>query len=641
MELYAIFLPLLSALLAGFFGSTLGDKATQFLTCSLMLISAALSAFILKAAAFGGADMTYTVLPWISSGGIDVNWAIKIDPLSAVMIFVVNVVSAMVHIYSVGYMSHDPSKTRFMSYLGLFTFAMLMLVSADNFVQMFFGWEGVGLASYLLIGFWHHKDSANSASIKAFVVNRIGDFGLSLGIFTVFVLFGTLQFDAVFAMVPEVAGTTFNFMGAEFDALTLACLLLFVGAMGKSAQLGLHTWLPDAMEGPTPVSALIHAATMVTAGVFLVARLSPMFEFAPAALAFIAVLGGLTALVAATIAITQFDIKRVIAYSTMSQLGYMFFALGVSAYSAAMFHLFTHAFFKALLFLGAGSVIHAMSDEQDMRKMGGVWKLIPVTYVMMWIGNLALAGLPFFAGYYSKDLILEAAFADHTSWGMFAFWCGMAAAFLTAFYSWRLLIMSFHGEPKCDEKVMAHVHESGPSMLIPLCVLAIGAVFSGYWAYPYFVGEDRAAFWAGSLFVLEANDTVEAAHHVPSWVPLAPVGVALAGIILAYVLYMFTKGIPAKLAESFKPVHTLLYKKWYFDEIYHALVVVPLKIMGRIFWEQGDRKTIDGLGPDGVSSAVKNVSFKSRLMQTGYIFDYAYAMLAGVVVLITLFILSL
>ena len=641
MELLAVFLPLLSAFIAGFFGKTLGDKFTQFLTCAMMLVAAVFSALILRDVAFHGDAKTFEIMTWISSGDIDLNWALRIDSLSAVMIFVVNVVSSMVHIYSVGYMSHDKSKTRFMSYLGLFTFAMLMLVTADNFVQMFFGWEGVGLASYLLIGFWFHKPSANAAAIKAFVVNRVGDFGLSLGIFATFVLFGSLNFDVVFANVSDVAGTTFNFMGMDLDAMTVTCGLLFIGAMGKSAQLGLHTWLPDAMEGPTPVSALIHAATMVTAGVFLVARLSPMFEYAPAVMQFITVIGALTALVAATIAITQFDIKRVIAYSTMSQLGYMFFALGVSAYGAAMFHLFTHAFFKALLFLGAGSVIHAMSDEQDMRKMGGIWKKIPTTYAMMWIGNLALAGLPFFAGYYSKDLILEAAFADHTSWGMFAFWCGILAAFLTAFYSWRLLLMSFHGETRADDKVVAHIHESGPSMLLPLFVLALGAIFAGYLAYPYFVGEMRGEFWAGTLFVLEGNDTVEAAHHVPHWVPYAPVGVALAGIFLAYLFYMFKTGTPAKIASAFKSVYTFLLNKWYFDELYDATIVRPAKSLGFVFWQGGDRKIIDGVGPDGISTGVKQLAFKIRRLQSGFIFNYAYAMLAGLVVLLSLFILSL
>ena len=641
MQIWAIFLPLISAILAGAFGRMMGEKATQIITCGLMVLAALISIWMFNGIALNGQTMTIHVMNWISSGDLQVNWALRLDPLSAVMIFVVNVVSAMVHIYSVGYMSHDKSKTRFMSYLGLFTFAMLMLVTSDNFVQMFFGWEGVGLASYLLIGFWHHKPSANAAAMKAFVVNRVGDFGLSLGIFAVFMLFGTLSFSEVFAAAPDVAGQQLSILGMEFNALNLTCFLLFIGAMGKSAQLGLHTWLPDAMEGPTPVSALIHAATMVTAGVFLVARLSPLFEQAPAVMEFITVIGALTALVAATIAITQFDIKRVIAYSTMSQLGYMFFALGVSAYGAAMFHLFTHAFFKALLFLGAGSVIHAMSDEQDMRNMGGIWRLIPKTYVLMWVGNLALAGVPIFAGYYSKDIILEAAFADHSPWGTFAFWCGIFAAFLTAFYSWRLLIMTFHGKPRADEKVMAHIHESGSVMLIPLYVLAAGALFAGMFAYPYFVGEGRADFWGDTLFTLEGNDTIEAAHHVPSWVPLLPTVIALAGIGLAWLAYVSKPGIPGWLSSTFRPVYNVLYKKWYFDEIYHGLIVAPLRKLGGIFWARGDGQIIDGLGPNGIAASIKDAAFKIRQAQTGFIYDYAYVILAGVVLFLTLFVVSL
>jgi NADH-quinone oxidoreductase subunit L len=641
METLAVFIPLASAILAGCLGRILGDRPTEIISCTLMLIAAGMSVVLFKTVALDGSIITIHLMNWIKSGDLNVAWSLRIDQLSAVMIFVVNVVSAMVHVYSVGYMSHDKSRTRFMSYLGLFTFAMLMLVSADNFVQMFFGWEGVGLASYLLIGFWHHKHSANAASMKAFIVNRVGDFGLSLGIFAVFMLFGTLNFNEVFAAVPDVAGQNMEFFGMQLDALTITCFLLFIGAMGKSAQLGLHTWLPDAMEGPTPVSALIHAATMVTAGVFLVARLSPMFEYAPAVMQFITIIGALTALIAATIAITQFDIKRVIAYSTMSQLGYMFFALGVSAYGAAMFHLFTHAFFKALLFLGAGSVIHAMSDEQDMRKMGGIWRLIPTTYVLMWIGNLALAGLPFFAGYYSKDMILETVFADHTGWGTFAFWCGIAAALLTAFYSWRLLILSFHGKPRADEKVMAHVHESGPVMIIPLVVLAIGAVFSGWLAYPYFVGDMREAFWGDTLFVLADNDTIEAAHHVPGWVPILPVIVALSGIALAWFAYVAKPGFPAAAAWWLRPLHTLLCRKWYFDEIYNALIVTPLKKLGRLFWIRGDGQVIDGIGPNGIAASIRDAAFRLRQLQTGFIYDYAYVILAGLVVFLSLFILSL
>ena len=641
MGLIAVFLPLLSAIIAGAMGRMMGAKAINFITCTLMVIAAIASTVLFKTVALDGNAETVIVMPWIVSGDLAVNWALRFDTLSAVMVMVVNVVSSMVHIYSVGYMSHDKSKTRFMAYLGLFTFAMLMLVTSNNFLQLFFGWEGVGLASYLLIGFWHHKHSANAAAMKAFIVNRVGDFGLSLGILAVFVLFGTLQFDAVFAEADGIAGTTFEFLGQNFDALTVTCMLLFIGAMGKSAQLGLHTWLPDAMEGPTPVSALIHAATMVTAGVFLVARVSPLFEFAPFVMQFITIIGALTAFVAATIAFTQFDIKRVIAYSTMSQLGYMFFALGVSAYGAAMFHLFTHAFFKALLFLGAGSVIHAMSDEQDMRNMGGIWREIPFTYAMMWIGSLALAGVPFFAGYFSKDIILEAAFADHSPWGTFAFWCGIAAAFLTAFYSWRLIIMTFHGKPRADEKVLAHVHESPPVMLFPLVVLAIGAILSGYIAYPYFVGEARMDFWGGSLFILEGNDTVEAAHHVPEWVPILPFAIGLVGITLAYILYMFRDTWPGKIKRAFSGVHNFLYNKWYFDELYQNLIVLPALKLGSIFWKRGDKQIIDGLGPDGMAAGVRDGANQIRKWQTGFVFDYAYTMLAGVVVFLTLFILFL
>lgn len=641
MGLIAVFLPLFSAIIAGALGRIIGDKATQVITCILLCGAALASIFMFQTVILDGNTETVELMSWIKSGGLDLKWSLRFDTLSVVMLFVVNVVSAMVHIYSVGYMSHDKSKTRFMSYLGLFTFAMLMLVTSNNLVQLFFGWEGVGLASYLLIGFWHHKHSANAAAIKAFVVNRVGDFGLSLGIFAMFFLFGSLQYDAIFEQAPAVAGTTIEFFGTQWDALTITCFLLFIGAMGKSAQLGLHTWLPDAMEGPTPVSALIHAATMVTAGVFLVARMSPVFEYAPLVMEFITVMGALTALVAATIAFTQYDIKRVIAYSTMSQLGYMFFALGVSAYGAAMFHLFTHAFFKALLFLGAGSVIHAMSDEQDMRKMGGIWREIPFTYAMMWIGSLALAGIPFFAGYYSKDMILEAVFADHSNVGTFAFWCGIAAAFLTAFYSWRLIIMTFHGKPRADEKVMAHIHESPPVMLFPLVILSLGALLSGYIAYDWFVGEGRFEFWQDALFVLEGNDTVEAAHHVPSWVPVLPFAIGLVGIVLAYILYMFKSTWPGKIAKAFKPVHTFLYKKWYFDELYHNVIVVPALKIGHLLWKGGDGKIIDGLGPDGVSNSVKDGAYQIRKIQTGFVFDYAYTMLAGVVVFLTLFILML
>lgn len=488
MEFLAVFTPLVGFLIAGLWGKKIGDQGAQFVTCAGMVIASFASLLLFFDVVIGANPFTTVLGTWIESGPFKVEWALRIDQLSVVMLCVVNIVSTCVHIYSIGYMSHDKCKARFMAYLSLFTFAMLMLVTADNLLQLFFGWEGVGLASYLLIGFWSHKKSANAAAIKAFVVNRIGDFGLALGIMAAFVVFGSVGFDDMFAKAPELADKTLHFWGNDFHALTVVCLLLFMGAMGKSAQLGLHTWLPDAMEGPTPVSALIHAATMVTAGVFLVARMSPVFEYAPDALMVVTVVGGATAFVAATIGMTQFDIKRVIAYSTMSQLGYMFFALGVSAYGAAIFHLVTHAFFKALLFLGAGSVIHAVSDEQDMRRMGGLSGKIKVTYVLMWIGSLALAGIPPLAGFYSKDIILEAAWADHTWFGDFAFYMGIAAAFMTAFYSFRLLFMTFHGKPRAPKKVMEQTHESPRIMLGPLFVLATGAVLAGFVFYGGFVG---------------------------------------------------------------------------------------------------------------------------------------------------------
>jgi NADH-quinone oxidoreductase subunit L len=540
---------------------------------------------------------------------------------------------------------------------------MLMLVTADNLLQLFFGWEGVGLASYLLIGFWYHKQSANAASIKAFIVNRVGDLGLALGLMTAFIVFGTIQFDGIFNSVPEKANATFHFFGYDIHAMTLIGLLLFIGAIGKSAQLGLHTWLPDAMEGPTPVSALIHAATMVTAGVFLITRFSPLYEFAPIALMVVCVVGALTAIVAATIGMTQFDIKRVIAYSTMSQLGYMFFALGVSAYPAAMFHLMTHAFFKALLFLGAGSVIHAMSDEQDMRNMGGIWKKIPFTYALMWIGGLALAGIIPFAGFYSKDMILESAWADHTWFGHFAYWIGIIAAFLTAFYTWRLIIMTFHGKPRADHHVMDHVHESPPVMLIPLVVLAIGAVFSGLVFYQGFVGSahhyevshnetvletheipatqkasenlSKETFWGNSIFVLPANDTVEAAHSVPAWVKYLPLLMGILGIGLGYVVYMFRVGLADKVKTMFAPLHKLFFNKWYFDELYNAMFVVPCLKLGEFFWKKGDQNTIDAFGPDGVAGSSQKLSNLLSRFQSGFVFQYAFVMMIGLIVILT------
>ena len=640
MYALAIFLPLIGAILAGFGGRWLGDRGAQIVTSGCMLLSAVLGCSILAEVGLGGNPQTVELFSWINSGSFEVNWTLRFDTLTAVMVFVVTVVSSMVHVYSIGYMSHDPHIPRFMSYLSFFTFFMLMLVTADNLLQMFFGWEGVGLCSYLLIGFWYEKPEANAAAIKAFVVNRVGDFGFALGIMGVFLMFNSISFETIFAAAPGKADATIQFLGFEAHAMTTLCILLFIGAMGKSAQLGLHTWLPDAMEGPTPVSALIHAATMVTAGVFMVARLSPLFEHAPDALTLVTIVGATTCLFAATVALTQTDIKRVIAYSTCSQLGYMFFACGVSAYSAGIFHLTTHAFFKALLFLGAGSVIHAMSSEQDMRRMGGIWKMIPVTYTLMWIGSLALAGIPFFAGFYSKDLIIEAAYGANTTAGIYAFWFGIIAAILTAFYSWRLIIMTFHGESRADEKTLAHVHESPKVMLIPLLVLAIGAIFSGYLGYKYFAGAEMKAFWGESIYVLPGTDPIAAAKQVPTWVIALPIVVAVVGILAAYYAYMMKPDLPGKLAARFQGLYKFLLNKWYFDELYDFLFVRPAHRLGRNLWKDGDGAVIDGLGPDGVAAAARYLAQKVASMQSGYVYHYAFAMLIGVAGIVTWYLVT-
>jgi NADH-quinone oxidoreductase subunit L len=644
MYVLAVFLPLLGSIVAGVLSFAAKpdkaakarvDRAAQLVTCGSLLLAAVAAGFSFNEVVLGHNPTTVVVLRWIESGALEFSWALKMDTLSATMVLMVTVVSSMIHIYSIGYMHHDPSIPRFMSFMSLFSFFMLMLVTADNLVQMFFGWEGVGLASYLLIGFWHDRPSACAAAIKAFLVNRVGDFGFGLGIFATFVLFQTVEFDAIFAASAAQAAATLNVFGIEFHALTIICLLLFVGAMGKSAQLGLHVWLPDAMEGPTPVSALIHAATMVTAGVFMVARLSPLFEYSDVALAVVTVVGASTAIFAATVGCVQNDIKRVIAYSTCSQLGYMFFACGVSAYSAGVFHLITHAFFKSLLFLGAGSVIHAMSDEQDMRKMGGIWKLIPATYVLMWVGSLALAGVWPFAGYFSKDTILEAAYGAHTGVGGYAFWLGIIAAFLTAFYSWRLLFMTFHGKPRADETVMAHVHESPKVMILPLVVLAAGACFMGYIGFESFVGHGAEAFWGKAILILPGHDALANAHHVPTWVKLAPLVVGAAGIGLAVVLYLLAPGIPPVLAKAFRPIYLFLLNKWYFDELYDIIFVKPAFALGRFFWKTGDGTMIDGFGPDGISARTVALAKRVAGVQSGYVYHYAFVMLGGVVVLVS------
>jgi NADH-quinone oxidoreductase subunit L len=631
-----VFLPLLAAIITGLTVRVIPVRLAHLMTCGAMLVSAFCAGIIFYRTAILGQSDTHTLLPWITSGAFTINWALKVDVLTAVMLIVVTWVSTVVHLYSVGYMHDDSHQPRFMAYLSLFTFFMLMLVTADNFIQLFLGWEGVGLASYLLIGFWFKKPEANAAAMKAFIVNRVGDFGLALGISLIFMVFGSVEYATVFAKAPEFADHHFTLFGTQWHTLTVICVLLFIGAMGKSAQLGLHTWLPDAMEGPTPVSALIHAATMVTAGVFLVARCSPLFELAPDALMMVTVVGALTAFFAATIGLTQYDIKRVIAYSTCSQLGYMFFACGVSAYGAGIFHLMTHAFFKALLFLGAGSVIHAMSGEQDMRNMGGIWKKIPITYAYMWIGSLALAGLPFFAGFYSKDIILEAAFMSNSPVGQFAFAMGMAAALLTAFYSWRLLFMTFHGKPRASHDVMHHVHESPAIMTVPLILLAAGALVAGWLGY-HWLGMVHAdhAFWRGSLTVFEEHNSLEAAHHAPHWVALAPIVVAALGIAFAWWCYIVKPSTPAVIVSIFKPLHQLFFRKWYFDELYNALFVQGAKRLGTHLWKFWDTFVIDGLGVNGAAWISGRLGRRTSQLQTGYLYHYAFATIIGLLLIVT------
>ena len=635
-----VFLPLAAAIIAGFFGRWITDKGAQYLTSGALTVSALLSLVAFKQIALDGTVEHVEIFDWIVSGNFDITWALQIDALTAVMLVVVTGISALVHWYSIGYMNHDRHVPRFMAYLSMFTFAMLMLVTADNFVQLFFGWEGVGLASYLLIGFWYHKPSANAAAIKAFVVNRIGDFGFALGIMGIFLVFNSLDYETVFSAAPEVAGDTFSFLSFDADILTVITLLLFLGAMGKSAQIGLHTWLPDAMEGPTPVSALIHAATMVTAGVFMVVRMSPLFEFAAFTMTVVTVVGATTAIFAATIAITQNDIKRVIAYSTISQLGYMFFAIGLSAYGAAIFHLFTHAFFKALLFLGAGSVIHGMSDEQDMRKMGGLYAMMPLTYIVMWVGSLALAGIPFFSGFYSKDMILEVAFAAGGNLGNYAFYLGVGAALLTAFYSWRLIFLTFHGKPRADAETMSHAHESPKMMTVPLIALAVGAIFAGIVAAGWMIGDGAEAFWGEAIFVLPENDNLEAAHHLSFSTKSIPTIVAFVGVLIAWYLYMRNKALPARLAGASDPLYRFLLNKWYFDELYDRIFVRPAIRLGTALWKRGDGRIIDGFGPDGFAAAVINLARRAGSAQTGYVYHYAFVMLASVAGLVTWLLLT-
>ncbi len=655
--LLIVFLPLLAALVAGLGNRALGNTVAKSITTGALFLSCALSWPIFLGFLNGSLEATVVpVLKWVESGTLTFDWALRVDTLTAVMLVVITSVSALVHLYSWGYMEEDPDQPRFFAYLSLFTFAMLMLVTADNLVQMFFGWEGVGLASYLLIGFWFKKPSANKAAIKAFVVNRVGDLGFMLGIFGTYLVFQTTSIPEILAAAPAMSGSTIGFLGYRVATMDVLCILLFIGAMGKSAQLGLHTWLPDAMEGPTPVSALIHAATMVTAGVFMVCRLSPMFETAPVALSMVVFVGAATCFFAATIGTTQWDIKRVIAYSTCSQLGYMFFAAGVGAYGAAMFHLFTHAFFKALLFLGAGSVIHAMHHEQDMRYYGGLRKYIPFTFWAMLLGTLAITGLGIyhlklgFAGFWSKDAIIEVAFARGTELATFAFWMGVIAALLTSFYSWRLMFLTFWGKPRWIESEHIqhsvhktpeqagedttggyHPHESPLPMLIPLGVLSVGAVLAGQVFAPQFL--DNAAFWAGSIFYNE--NLIHRMHAVPYLVKYAAFIVMVLGFVGAWYAYIRNPSVPAKFVEQFRLVHQFVFNKWYFDELYNWLFVKPAFWLGNVFWKRADKGGIDRFGPDGAAWAVLQGAAAVKKVQSGYLYSYALIMLLGLIAAIT------
>ena len=637
IEYLIIFLPLLGSIISGLFGKYIGSRNSEIITSLFVSISSILSFIIFYKVLNQAYTNNLNIFTWINSGTLNVSWSIDIDALSSVMLVVVTLVSSLVHIYSIGYMSDDPHKQRFMSYLSLFTFSMLMLVTSDNFLQLFFGWEGVGLCSYFLIGFWFRKESANAAAIKAFVVNRVGDFGFALGIFLIFYLFGTVNYDEVFELVPSILNKDLSFLGINVNAINLICVLLFIGAMGKSAQIFLHTWLPDAMEGPTPVSALIHAATMVTAGVFLVVRCSPIFEYSPLALNLVTIIGMSTAFFAATIALVQDDIKKIIAYSTCSQLGYMFFAAGVGAYNVAMFHLFTHAFFKALLFLGSGSVIHSFKNEQNINVMGGVWKKLPYTWALMVIGTLALTGFPFLSGFYSKDAIIEFAYLSGSATGYFAAGIGIFTAFLTSIYSWRLMFKTFHGNYNNKNIDSSSMHESPLIMIIPLIILAIGAIFSGFLFKDLFIGVDSSGnFWKDSIFFLEtlSND------HPPLWfIVFTPILVILS-IPTAYYFFIINKKFTNEIVKGNLPLYDFLKNKWYFDEIYEYLFVRPSKKIGLYFWKKIDLRFIDRFGPDGISSLIKIISSITVKFQNGFIYHYAFVMLLGFSALLTFLILK-
>ena len=637
MEYFILFLPLLAAFISGFIGKFIGDRSSEIITSLFTSISAILSIIVFYEVISQNYENNLIIATWINSGSINVNWSIKIDALSSVMLVVVTLISSLVHIYSIGYMSHDPHKPRFMAYLSLFTFAMLTLVTSDNFLQLFFGWEGVGLCSYFLIGFWFKRESANAAAIKAFIVNRVGDFGFALGIFLIFYLFGTFNYKEVFQQIPEITGKEVVFLGMSLNAIDLICILLFIGAMGKSAQILLHTWLPDAMEGPTPVSALIHAATMVTAGVFLVVRCSPIYEYSQLALSIITIVGMTTALFAASVALTQNDIKKIIAYSTCSQLGYMFFATGVGAYNVAMFHLFTHAFFKALLFLGSGSVIHSFKDEQDIDQMGGVWKSLPYTYALMVIGTLALTGFPFLSGFYSKDAIIEFAYLRGNSIGYYAATIGIFTALLTSIYSWRLIFKTFHGSYNNKKLKIESMHESPMVMILPLSILAIGAISAGFLFKDLFIGHEISyKFWGSSIKFLKPLSL----DHPPTWlVLLTPILVTLS-ITLSFYLFVKNKKLVEEIVKGNLPFYLFLKNKWYFDELYDYIFIKPFKKVGYFLWKKIDVGVIDRLGPDGISNLVKYFSSKAVKFQSGFIYQYAFVMLIGFSILLTFLIVK-
>jgi len=637
MEYLILFLPLFAAIISGFFGKYIGEKSSEVITSLFVSISAILSIIVF----YNVVNQDYTnnliIASWIKSGSLDINWSIQIDALSSVMLVVVTLISAIVHIYSIGYMSSDPHKPRFMAYLSLFTFAMLVLVTSDNFLQLFFGWEGVGLCSYFLIGFWFKKETANAAAIKAFLVNRVGDFGLALGIFLIFYSFGTINYNQVFELIPSMSDKNISFLGISMNSIDLICILLFIGAMGKSAQIILHTWLPDAMEGPTPVSALIHAATMVTAGVFLIVRCSPIYEFSQIALSIVTIVGMTTALFASSVALAQTDIKKIIAYSTCSQLGYMFFAAGVGAYNVAMFHLFTHAFFKALLFLGSGSVIHSFKDEQDIEKMGGVYKKLPYTYVLMIIGTLALTGFPFLSGFYSKDAIIEFSYLKGNALGYFAAGIGVFTALLTSIYSWRLIFKTFHGTYNNKENSLESMHESPLVMLIPLIILALGSILAGYLFKELFIGQESSlVFWKSSIKFLQPLSS----DHPPIWFIFLTPTLVLISIPFTFYLFVKNKNIINDLVNANMPLYLFLKNKWYFDELYDYVFVKPSKSIGYFFWKKIDVSIIDKFGPDGISNLIKNFSLRAVKFQSGFIYQYAFVMLIGFSLLLTLLILN-